>query len=469
MQVAGKLQSRSLHGLWIISLIIMISCVALPSTILVHPARAAGAGVLLVSPAHIVPQPVGNTVIYQVRVSNMDPFNAWDIMVKTTQSGIDPVSVSIAGNVLGTPLLEPVNCVNGGNGGDNSAPGNIGCGVKDGPGMVHSAAVFKDSAVPGTSGLLFTINYKVGTGAYSPVTIFNDVIGNAGSNVDHTTTAADYGTPPGILPIANFTWTPLDPFAGESMTFNATSSSDPNPGHKIVSYTWDFKDQSKIEPHTSPILNHTFAGPGSSPLIGNFSVTLTVTDDLGLDGSVTHLVIIKNLPFHDIAVRSIDVPKDNWIIPGTPVTINVTVINQGTFPEKGFNLTVTVDNTVLLPLVNYTGGLATNHRITVGPWTWNTSGRPVGTYGVKAELMPLRAENGTIIENNQCPTKSCLTNNIRYHYVRIAIPQGSSLISLSMGQSLGLVVGVLAAAGAAWSIIGGRLDKRRRLAAEALP
>jgi len=146
----------------------------------------------------------------------------------------------------------------------------------------------------------------------------------------------------------------------------------------------------------------------------------------------------------------------------------VVVVDHGTFVEKGFNLTVSVENQVL-KTYNYTGALITSQKVTTNPVSWNTTGKPYGAYQIKAELMPLRAANGTIVESNNCPTGVCLSNNVAYHIVRLNSPQGSSIVSFSLVQSIGLSVVFLVAVGAAWSLVGGRIDRRRRQASEALP
>jgi PKD repeat protein len=77
-------------------------------------------------------------------------------------------------------------------------------------------------------------------------------------------------------PIAEFNWFPLLPIGGESVTFNASSSS---PGWNgtyempIVQYTWAFGDGNKT---TGQTVTHAYASPG------NYTVTLNVTDSQGL-------------------------------------------------------------------------------------------------------------------------------------------------------------------------------------------
>jgi PKD repeat protein len=75
------------------------------------------------------------------------------------------------------------------------------------------------------------------------------------------------GLPP-TPPHADFTWCPLSPQVGDTVTFNG-SISTPD-GGTIISYEWDFGDSS---PHQlGVVVSHSYSS------FGNFTVTLNVTD-----------------------------------------------------------------------------------------------------------------------------------------------------------------------------------------------
>ncbi len=167
--------------------------IALSLSVFSFPAvKGANPNILYVSPARQGPFPAGTTVTYQVKVSQMDPFNAWDIMVKTDPSALNPVSLSVTPNTLtanySISTLELTNCINGSGTGCNTAGG-------DGPGVVHSAIFPLGSppSVSSISGILFTITYTAGTSSSSTVSIFNDIIASAGVTVLHTTVPGAYG------------------------------------------------------------------------------------------------------------------------------------------------------------------------------------------------------------------------------------------------------------------------------------
>ncbi|HEU68994.1 MAG TPA: PKD domain-containing protein [Candidatus Acetothermia bacterium] len=84
-------------------------------------------------------------------------------------------------------------------------------------------------------------------------------------------------------PTASFTFLPSDPFAGESVTFDASGSSDPD--NDIVRYTWEFGDGGTGE---GRIATHAYAHPGE------FLVILTVTDSAGAEARATRLVKVDD-------------------------------------------------------------------------------------------------------------------------------------------------------------------------------
>ncbi len=79
-------------------------------------------------------------------------------------------------------------------------------------------------------------------------------------------------------PVVSFTYSPLNPVVDESVTFDASSSYDPD--GTIVSYEWDF-GAGNITSTTEAIITHSYSSAGE------YSVKLTVTDNSGLTNSTT--------------------------------------------------------------------------------------------------------------------------------------------------------------------------------------
>ena len=175
------------------NLLLPLLLVALSLSLLEVPAvKAANANILYVNPGNQGPFPMGTTVTYQVRVSQMDSFNAWDIKVSSDPAVLNPVSLSITPNTLtgnfSLSELELTNCVNG---------SGTGCSVGDGPGVAHSAVfpLGSDPSVASISGTLFTITYTVTAPSLSQssaVQIFDDAIAGNGVTIFHTSVSGAY-------------------------------------------------------------------------------------------------------------------------------------------------------------------------------------------------------------------------------------------------------------------------------------
>ena len=92
--------------------------------------------------------------------------------------------------------------------------------------------------------------------------------------------------PPNVLPVADFVIAPNPANVGQSVTFDAATSKDPDLGG-IVRYDWTFGDGSKATT-TTPSAHHAYASAGS------YTVTLKVTDNRG--GVGTHVAAVKISP-----------------------------------------------------------------------------------------------------------------------------------------------------------------------------
>ena len=90
-------------------------------------------------------------------------------------------------------------------------------------------------------------------------------------------------------PIASFTYTPENPFVNQTITFDASSSYDPD--GTIVSYEWDFDDGNTA---TGKIVNHVYSSADE------YTVTLTVTDNSSAKNSTSKVVtVIPEVEFFD--------------------------------------------------------------------------------------------------------------------------------------------------------------------------
>jgi hypothetical protein len=93
---------------------------------------------------------------------------------------------------------------------------------------------------------------------------------------------------------ANFTWSPETPRYNQTVIFNASLSTmgwDPINGRfsPIISYKWNFGDGTGNITVTTPIIEHTFLLPE------NYTVTLTITDDVGRLDVELHVINVQNV------------------------------------------------------------------------------------------------------------------------------------------------------------------------------
>jgi len=172
------------------------------------------------------------------------------------------------------------------------------------------------------------------------------------------------------LPVAEFTYSPEKPEKNELVTFNASASQDED-GY-IVSYEWDFGDETPTVTETDPIVNHTYTTSGAK------AITLNVTDDMGLS-SVKTLEAWVRFP-HDLAVTNIEVSSTE-VVTGETVSIDVAVTNLGEETES-FDVIVYYGDTELdaEPVTD----LAPDATTTV-TFSWDTAEISPDDYTISAE------------------------------------------------------------------------------------
>jgi PKD repeat protein len=114
-------------------------------------------------------------------------------------------------------------------------------------------------------------------GNYSVTLTLEDPFGRTASTTQQVTVGI------GDNPTAVFVISPTDPVPGQTVHFNAEGST-PSPGRRISSYTWDFGDGST---GSGARVSHTY------PVVGTYTVTLTVTDSGGRRGTVSSTVPVQ--------------------------------------------------------------------------------------------------------------------------------------------------------------------------------
>jgi hypothetical protein len=130
----------------------------------------------------------------------------------------------------------------------------------------------------------------------------------------------------GLRPNASFFWTPAEPEANQTVTLDASASTDPD--GTITGYIWDFNDGTPILNRTTPSAIHTFLEPRV------YNVILTVLD---------------NETFPGITIRQVSVFAKKVTIPAavngttseTVGGVQSLVVNATSIGDVGGNVTTT--------------------------------------------------------------------------------------------------------------------------------
>jgi len=109
-------------------------------------------------------------------------------------------------------------------------------------------------------------------------------------------------TPGGLPPIASFSYSPVSPTPEETITFDASTSFDPDGW--IVRFTWDF-GEGNVTTVTNPIVTHAY------PLDGNYTVQLTVTDNSGSTGVASAIIQVSTVVFFRVVILGTLIPISN--------------------------------------------------------------------------------------------------------------------------------------------------------------
>jgi len=169
------------------------------------------------------------------------------------------------------------------------------------------------------SGVSPTHIYTAG-GTYTVTLMVNDGKVNSGL-ADTTATIADVNDPP----VAD-AGPDQSASVGETVTFDGSASYDPDFGGSIVSYSWNFGDNTTDNNVTT---THTYASTGT------YTVTLTVTDDSSLTGIDMATVTVTEQPA-EVSMHVADIAMTTKT---AGINVNaiatVTVVDVGGGPVAG--------------------------------------------------------------------------------------------------------------------------------------
>ncbi|MFC6713178.1 PKD domain-containing protein [Branchiibius cervicis] len=160
--------------------------------------------------------------------------------------------------------------------------------------VAHNVASFDGSGSSDSDGTVASYDWDFGDGSTHATTAKpNHTYTSAGSYNVTLTVTDNQGATNSVtksITVGGSNQAPAAAFtssvAGRVASFDGTGSSDSD--GTVASYDWDFGDGSTHATTAKP--NHTYTSAGS------YNVTLTVTDNDGATGSVTHSVTVVNQP-----------------------------------------------------------------------------------------------------------------------------------------------------------------------------
>jgi PKD repeat protein len=281
---------------------------------------------LYVDPAIVYALP-GESFTVDIRVANVERLHLWQVNFSWNPTVLSFINVT-EGDFLRKEGAETI-------------------GMKDLEGVEDGWALFSWGILGkyyvSGSGVLATVEFEVLTTGESVLDIDTEPTGPSGLVMTFLIKMNPDPVPPGqpeleeipfeavdgfftnllTPPVADFAYSPIEPYVNETVTFDASGSHDPD--GTIVSYEWDFGDGST---DTGMIVTHAYETGG------NYVVTLTVTDDDALTDAATDDVVVMIPAATQIYID----PSTVMANPGDYFTFNVSIADVTDLFAWGFKL-----------------------------------------------------------------------------------------------------------------------------------
>jgi uncharacterized membrane protein len=163
---------------------------------------------------------------------------------------------------------------------------------------------------------------SVTTSKTTPPSFYNILVQATNGTLTHSVfVTLQVRPPPEVPPVANFTFTPNPAIVGQNVAFDGSSSFDPD--GSIQFWSWSFGDGFGS---CCEFTNHQYFSTG------NYTVTLTVTDNAGLSSVKTQSISVIPRPAHDVAIQQV-YAQPTSVVSTQTVYINVQVVNTGSSNE----------------------------------------------------------------------------------------------------------------------------------------
>ena len=174
--------------------------------------------------------------------------------------------------------------------------------------------------------------------------VIYDAYGSIGDNSGAGGNGGNGGSGPhNQPPVASFSYSPSLPAMGQSITFDAIASSDPD--GSITNYEWDWTNDGSYD-DTGVSETHSYSSPGS------YDVKLRVTDDDGEVSTTSETVVVTGPLVYLNDAIALDIDDD-----GTPSGVQFNVSNYGDEDLTVVSITVTPENATVGGLNDPEGGI----------------------------------------------------------------------------------------------------------------
>jgi uncharacterized membrane protein len=167
-----------------------------------------------------------------------------------------------------------------------------------------------------------TSTLSVTTSRTTPASFYNILVQATNGTFAHSVfVTLQVRPPPDVPPVANFTFNPNPAIVGQNVAFDGSSSFDPD--GFIQSWSWSFGDGFGS---CCAFTNHQYFSTG------NYTVTLTVTDNAGFSSVKIENISVIPRPAHDVAIAQVYVQPTS-VVSTQIVFINAELINTGSSNE----------------------------------------------------------------------------------------------------------------------------------------
>jgi PKD domain len=267
-----------LRSVLVVVLLVLSVLLLLPPT---PRAQVGGAPVLYIAPLRTRPTNSSFSVDLRLNLTTTDTISNWEISLNYSSQVLTATGITLGNLFPVSSVFEPIHCVNG---------VGSGCGAFDGPGVVHSAVLFRGGNVSGSfyNRTLFSIQFSPTGNPYgsSLLHIFNDSLGSPGRSyispypILHLSEDGIFANH-GVAAFFNVIG-PAVLLVHQPVYFDASGSLSVN-GASITKYSWSFGDGS--------------SGLGVNPVhtynvTREYVVVLNVTSSDGIVGSIRKTVNI---------------------------------------------------------------------------------------------------------------------------------------------------------------------------------